>query len=339
MRKKSILDLSIDELKEQLEDLKEPSYRAQQIFSWLYKKRMYSFDDMRNLPAPLRERLKTVYNITPLRLSRHLKSKDKSEKFVFELQDDRFIETVLIPSKKRNTVCLSTQVGCRYGCIYCASGLKGFVRDLRPSEITAQVLFLQREFNIHITNIVLMGMGEPLDNFLSVSKAIGIMNSPEAMGIAARKITVSTCGIVPGIEKVSRLGLQVNLSISLHAGDDRLRSRLMPINKRYPLKLLTSACEDYFKKTNRRITLEYVLVKDLNDSLRDANGLSAIARRLKAQVNIIPYSRVASLEFDPPLQKDVKAFKTNLQRKGVNVTVRESKGSDISAACGQLALP
>lgn len=338
MDKKDIKNFTIEELRKELNKIREASYRAGQIFDWIYKKGVFEFSKMNNLPSPLKDKLCRVYRVGSIRLKEHLKSSDGTEKFLVELSDGHFIETVLIYSGSRKTVCLSTQVGCKFRCAFCASGTKGFTRNLSTSEILDQILFLQRAPSHNITNFVFMGMGEPLDNYKNLSKAILIMNSTEALGIGARRITVSTCGVVPGIEKFKHLGIQLNLSISLHAVDNKLRDILVPINKVYPLEKLIAACEDYISEADRRITLEYVLIKGKNHSLKDAAGLSRIAKSLKAKVNLIPYSLVSGKDFEAPLKKDMLAFKAALISGRINVTMRESKGGDIQAACGQLAM-
>jgi len=338
MDKKDIKNFTIEELRKELNNIREASYRAGQIFDWLYKKGVFEFSKMNNLPSPLKDKLCRVYRVGSIRLKEHLKSSDGTEKFLFELSDGHFIETVLIYSGSRKTVCLSTQVGCKFRCAFCASGTKGFTRSLTTSEMLDQILFLQRVLSHNITNFVFMGMGEPLDNYKNLSKAILIMNSTEALEIGARRITVSTCGVVPGIEKFKHLGIQVNLSISLHAVDNRLRDILVPINKVYPLEKLIAACEDYISEADRRITLEYVLIKGKNHSSKDAAGLSRIAKSLEAKVNLIPYSSVSGKDFEAPLKKEMLAFKAALVKDRINVTMRESKGGDIRAACGQLAM-
>lgn len=338
MDKKDIKNFTIEELRKELNKIREASYRASQIFDWIYKKGVCEFSKMKNLPGPLKDKLTRVYRIGSIRLKEHLKSSDGTEKFLFELSDGHFIETVLIYSGSRKTVCLSAQVGCKFGCAFCASGTKGFTRNLTTSEILDQILFLQRVLSHKITNFVFMGMGEPLDNYKNLSKAILIMNSTEALEIGAKRITVSTCGVVPGIEKLKHLGIQANLSISLHAVDNKLRDILVPINKVYPLERLITACEDYIDEADRRITLEYVLIKGKNHSLKDATGLSRIAKSLKAKVNLIPYSPVSGKDFEVPLKKDILAFKAGLVKDSIKVTMRESKGGDIQAACGQLAM-
>ncbi len=335
--KKDIKNFTLEEFKKELEKISEPSYRAEQVFSWIYKKGTVDFSAMNNLPKAFKDKLSQSYYIGVIKPLKQLKSIDKTEKILFELDDAGKIETVLICAEKRKTLCVSTQVGCKYACSFCASGMKGFKRNLTVSEILSQILFAEHNLKHKITNFVFMGMGEPLDNYENVTGAIKIMNSPKAMAIAARRITVSTSGIIPGIEKFKSLGLQVNLSLSLHAADSKLRDRLMPVNKKYPLEKLLKACEDYIAGGGRMITLEYILIKDVNDSLKDADELAAAAKRLKAKVNIIPYSDVSNPEFKTPLRKDIEVFKKRLLEKGINITVRESKGKDIMAACGQLA--
>jgi len=335
--KQDIRDLSFKELTEELKGLGEPSYRAGQVFDWLYKKGAGSFEAFTDLPKSLRLRLEERFSLESLELAERLIAADKTEKFLFRLADGNFIESVLIPADRRTTLCLSTQVGCKFGCAFCASGLGGFKRNLRPSEILGQVLFLRDKLSFHLTNFVFMGMGEPLDNCDNVVKAIQIMNDSRGLGIAARRITVSTVGIIPGIERLKTLGLQVNLSLSLHAVREELRSKLLPTSRKYPLPEILRACQDYVRETSRMMTLEYILLRGLNDSAEDASRLASIARRLKAKVNLIPCSPVAGQEFIPPPAETNKLFLRRLEEKGVNATLRRSKGADIQAACGQLA--
>ena len=337
MDNKDIKELSLDELAEELKEWGEPSYRASQIFDWVYRKGATSFDSMTDLPQGLRGKLERSFALRSAVLADHLKSRDGTEKFLFELADGHFIETVLIPAAKRKTLCLSTQVGCKFACVFCASGMAGFKRNLFPSEILGQVLFLRDKFSLSLTNFVFMGMGEPLDNSANVFKAVRIMNNPKGLGIAARRITVSTSGITPALERLQELGLQVNLSLSLHSAKDEVRSRLMPINKKYPLKELLRACEKYVERTGRMMTLEYILLRNINDSVDDAQRLGAVARRLRAKVNLIPCSPIHGLDLEaPPLEK-MELFLRWLEEKGASATLRRSKGGDIQAACGQLA--
>jgi 23S rRNA (adenine2503-C2)-methyltransferase len=332
-----VKDLTLEELRTELEAMGEKPFRASQIFSWLYQKGTTRFEEFTDLSRTLRVKLERRFVIGSLAVAETLRSRDGTEKFLFRLGDGNAVETVLIPSKSRATVCLSTQVGCRFGCAFCASGLHGFKRNLVPSEITGQILHLTRGLGREITNYVFMGMGEPLDNWINVEKAIRIMNAPEGLGIAARRMTVSTAGYVPGIAPFGKLDLQVNLSVSLHDVTDRLRSELMPINRKYPLEDLVEACEDYLRRGGRMITLEYVVIPALNDSLHDADGLAGIARRLKAKVNLIAYSPVPGLEFESPNEAEMARFRRLLDERRVQATVRRSKGADIAAACGQLA--
>ena len=337
MDKKDIKNFTPEELKEELEKISEPPYRAEQIFSWIYKKGACDFSAMNNLPKPLKEKLSQYYYIGAIKPLKHLKSIDQTEKFLFELADGNLIETVLIYAWQRKTLCISTQAGCKFACSFCASGINGFKRDLSVSEILSQISAIEYNLKHKMTNFVFMGMGEPLDNYENVSKAIKIMNSKKGMGIAARRITVSTSGIIPGIEKFKELGLQVNLSISLHAANNELRNRLMSVNKKYPLEELLKVCEDYMKNGGRILTFEYILIKGINDSQKDIDELVKAAKRLKAKVNLISYSPVPGFDFQAPLEKDVKIFEGKLLKRGVNVTIRDSKGKDIMAACGQLA--
>jgi len=335
--KKDIRDLTLEELKAELEAMGERPFRAAQVFDWLYHKGASDFAGFTSLSKDLREKLAARFAIGNLDPEAELRSKDGTAKFLFKLADGHGIETVLIPSGKRNTVCLSTQAGCKFGCAFCASGLHGFKRNLTASEITGQAIYLAKTLRVELTNYVFMGMGEPLDNFDNLAKAIRIMNAPEGLGIAARRMTVSTVGHIPGIERLKALDLQVNLSVSLHAVTDRLRSSLMPINKKYPLEKLVAACEDYIRSGGRMITLEYILIRKVNDSLNDADGLAGIARRLRAKVNLIAYSPVPGLAFETPSDGEVARFTRWLEERRVHVTLRLSKGQDIFAACGQLA--
>jgi len=337
MAKKDIRNFTLGELKEIIISKDEPAYRAGQIFSWLYKKGVASFSSMKNLPKDLQTKLDNDYYIGALELSDTKKSKDKTEKFLFKLRDGNFIETVLVPSKKRKTICISTQVGCRFKCTFCSSGRKGLVRNLTLSEIISQILFLIHELKHEITNYVFMGMGEPLDNYENLIKAIKIMNDPDAMGIGARRITVSTCGVIPGIEKLKDFKPQIKLSISLHAANDELRNELVPANKIYPLKELIKSCKGFVEKKGRTVTLEYVLIKGKNDFLKDASELVSVARKLNAKVNLIPYSPSRYFKMQPTSKDNQEKFFRKLESEEINVTLRESKGKDIQAACGQLA--
>ncbi len=332
-----IRDLSFEDLRAALASWGEPPFRAEQIFAWLYRKRAASFDEFTDLPRALRERLIGAFSFRPLEALEVRTSIDGTSKTLFRLADGHFIETVYIPSGERRTVCLSTQAGCKFACGFCASGRGGFHRDLTPGEILGQVLTLRDSLDVELTNLVFMGMGEPLDNFENVERAIRVLNDPRGFGFAARRITVSTSGLVPGIERFGKIDLQINLSISVHAADDETRSRLMPINRRYPLAALTEACESYLGAGGRKLTFEYVLLKGVNDRTSDAERLAKLARRLRAKVNLIAFSPVAGLPFERPERAAVGDFARRLKNRGIQVTVRNSKGSDIQAACGQLS--
>jgi len=334
---KDLKDLTFAELRADLGSWGEPAYRAKQVFEWVYQKGADSFDAMTDLPKDLRQRLKEVYSLRPLEVVDKLRSEDGTEKFLFRLNDGRLIETVLIPSGRRRTVCLSTQVGCKFACVFCASGAGGFKRNLRASEILGQVLFLRDKLETRLTNFVFMGMGEPLDNLENVVQAVRVMNAAEGMGIAARRITISTVGVVPAIQKLETLGLQVTLSLSLHATTDELRSRLLPANRKYPLAEVVKASARYARATGRMLTIEYILLSGLNDSEADARRLAAIAHKLRAKVNLIPYSPGCGPDFSPSPATRQKAFVQALESLRVRTTVRHSKGGDIRAACGQLA--
>jgi 23S rRNA (adenine2503-C2)-methyltransferase len=325
-------DLALDELRPALEALDEPAWRAKQIFAWLYKRDAASIEEFTDLPKALRTKLADRFALTNLEPYGRQQGRDRTEKLLFRLADGQFVETVLLPAGKRATVCLSTQVGCKFRCAFCASGRHGLKRHLRTSEMLGQVLALKRKLEADLTNFVFMGMGEPLDNFEAVERAIRIMNLPEGLGVGARRITVSTAGHAPGIERLAALDLQISLSLSLHAATDRLRDSLMPINQKWPLERVMQACETYLASGGRMMTLEYVLLEDVNDSSDDAEGLAGVARRLRAKVNLIPYSPVPGLAFRTPGEERIELFRGRLE-----VTVRRSKGQDILAACGQLA--
>ncbi len=315
----------------------EPKHRASQIFQWLNKKGCESFSEMTNLPKTFIRQLDNEFSIGKLKQKKHLISKDRTEKFLWTLKDGETIETVLIVSKNRKTLCVSTQVGCKFRCPFCASGKRGLVRDLSVSEIISQLIYVSKDKGIAINNIVFMGMGEPLDNIENVSKAIEIINDKAGINIGARKITVSTCGLIPGIAKLKKMKIQVELSISLHAVNDKLRNVLVPVNRKYPLEHLLDACKDYKKVTGRMITLEYVLIKGMNSSRADALELAKIAKDLKAKVNLIGYNGFDDSEYKAPEIVVIKRFQDVLLSKNVTVTLRRSRGADIQAACGQLA--
>lgn len=335
-----IKELSLNELEDILKSWSVPKYCARQIFLWVYQKGILDFSGMSNLPLDLRNRLKGEFYISSLKATDVLKSKDGTEKFLFELADKNLIEAVAIPADKRVTGCVSSQVGCKFSCKFCASGILGFKRNLTAGEILDEVLHLKNNsLDKKLTHIVFMGTGEPLDNYDNVLRAIRVINSPGGFNIGARRITISTSGIIPGIEKLAKEDLQIELSISLHAADDNIRSALMPVNKIYPLSKLITACRDYIKLTDRQITFEYVLIKGLNSDLHNAKKLCIILRELRlVKVNLIPANNISELGIASPEKQEIFKFKNYLLKSGIQVTLRKERGADIEAACGQLRL-
>lgn len=330
-------DYSLSELKEDFVRLGLPGYRANQVFYWIYKKGTREFAAMSNLPEALLKTLTENYALCAFSGTRELISQDGSRKYLLKLPDGNQVESVFIPADARKTLCVSTQVGCKFSCGMCASGLKSYVRNLTIAEIIDQLMYAQQHAKSKITNLVFMGMGEPLDNYENVIQAIRIINSEEGPEIAARRITISTAGYLPGIKKLIDFNLQINLSLSLHATTDEQRARIMPINKKYPLKEVLKTCSDYFQHTGRIVTLEYILLKGVNDALLDAERLAAITHGLKGKVNLLPFNPVPELPYQPVKKAGMKQFEAWLKSRKVPVTIRESRGADIFAACGQLA--
>jgi 23S rRNA (adenine2503-C2)-methyltransferase len=341
-----IKSLQLSELQEEVCGLGEPVYRAKQIADWIYSKRVDSIEKMTDLPRSLRDLLAERFSFDTLNIVRVLGSRDTTRKFLFRLSDGNLIESVLIPASlalygsrsDRRTICISTQVGCAYGCKFCASGLEGFSRNLQPNEIVDQIIAIERESGEKIDNIVFMGMGEPLANFDNLLRAIRIINAPWGLGIGARHITVSTSGLAPQIRKLAGEPLQIRLAISLHGATDEVRDRIMPINRRYNLETLLSACDYYVSRKKQRLTFEYILIEAVNDSDEQAHLLAKHARRLKAKVNLIPYNTVHGLTWSRPSQDREEKFLSILRDHDVTATLRREKGHDIDAACGQLRL-
>lgn len=319
----------------------EPKFRATQIASWIFEKGVSSFESMTNLSKSLRTKLPDVAHITHIRLAHQSRSRHShTTKYLFTLEDGQTVETVLIGGSRRNTLCISSQVGCALDCKFCASGLAGLSRNMTAAEIVDQVIQAQKLAGEQrpINNVVLMGMGEPLANYDNMIRAVRIINASWGLEIGARKITISTSGLAPKILQLAGEGLQFELSVSLHAADDATRTSIMPINKRYPLPQLMDACRKYVETTNRIITFEYVLLANVNDRFEDVRRLASLLREIKCKVNLIPYNPVAGLPFETPDMGRQETFLEALRSGGVTATIRRERGRDIDAACGQLRL-
>ena len=344
--KTAITGLTKEELELKILEMGQPRYRAGQVMEWIYDKRVNGFSEMTNLPDNLRSELNKNYLINILSSVKDNRSSDTTKKYLYRLQDGRYIETVIIPASvgnqgnrsDRNTLCVSSQVGCAYGCKFCASGLDGFTRNLKAAEITGQIMAVEEETLKKINNVVFMGMGEPLANFRNLMQAIQIINASWGIGIGARHITVSTSGLVPQIRKIAEQPLQIRLAISLHGVSDEVREKIMPVNKKYPIAKLFDALHYYKSKKPQKITFEYILIKDVNDSLEQAKKLSKAARSLNAKVNLIPYNTVDGLDWERPSENTQQDFLNVLTSNGIQSTLRKEKGHDIEAACGQLRL-
>ena len=379
--KPDIKSLTRDELLARFAEWSLPEWRVDQLLQWLYQRRVTTWDEMTNLPKAMRERLSTEFSLSCLTLSLKQGASDATQKFLWRLVDGALIESVLIPANPalygdasdRHTLCVSTQVGCAYGCKFCASGLEGWKRNLRPEEIVEQILATERwhaeqssKLKVQssklaegegstpkveaetsgsaaaperlINNLVIMGMGEPLANYDNLLKALRILNAPWGFGIGARKITISTSGLAPQIVQLAGEPEQFRLAISLHGATDEVRSQIMPVNRKYPLRELTSACESYQRKRDRMITLEYILIAGVNDDLLQVRPLATLAKKLNAKVNLIPYNKVEGLQWRRPTETAQEAFLAALEAQKVVATLRREKGHDIDAACGQLRL-
>ena len=325
-----------EEIEDALAELGEPKFRAKQIFGWL-SRGVSSFDQMTNLSKPLRMSLAEKYTIcVPGIIKKQVSKIDGTVKYLWELDDENAVETVMMSYKHGNTVCISSQVGCRMGCVFCASTLGGLVRNLEPSEMVAQVLFSEQDFGEPVSNIVLMGIGEPLDNFDNVMKFLEIINHPDGRGIGMRHISLSTCGLTEKFDKLGDYNLQLTLSVSLHAPDDETRSKIMPVNKSGGVEELMNACKRYYTKTGRRISFEYAMINGVNDTIEHAEALAGRMKKVFGHVNLIPLNHVDERSFEPSAPKQIKAFVKVLEDRGVNVTVRRRLGSDVDASCGQL---
>ena len=336
----NIKALGRDELQTKLVELGLKKYRADQILAWIYSQYARSFEDMTNIAKTEQGLLSSVFTLPIPKIVTTETSKDGTRKFLFELEDGRAIESVLIPDEDRQTLCISSQVGCRQACRFCLTGSKGFTRNLKACELVDQVLevsrILKREETRGLTNIVLMGMGEPLENFDEVVKALKTVTSDKGLAFSPRRVTLSTAGLVPEIEKLGKSGLKVNLAISLNAATDEVRDTIMPVNRRYPIKALLSACKRFPLEPRRRITFEYVLLQGVNDSGEDALRLAKLLKNIRSKVNLIPFNPFPGSEFKRPDDAAVRRFQKILLDHHYTAPVRESRGRDISAACGQL---
>ena len=333
---KNIKDYNLEELKDELVALGEKKYRAEQIFKWLYIDKVKEFDDMTNLSIELRNKLKENYNICNYKILKKQESSDGTKKYLFDVLDGNAIETVLMQYHHGKTICVSSQIGCKMGCKFCASTGIQFVRSLSAGEIIEQILAVEQDIGEQISNIVFMGIGEPFDNYDNVMKAIRIINNQKGLNIGARHISISTSGLVPRIYDFANEDLQCTLSISLHATSNEKRSSMMPVNQRYPIEELMAACKDYIAKTNKRISFEYALAKDNNDNLEDAKELVKLLKGMLCHVNLIPINKIENGKFTKSTNENIIKFRDYLNENGIVATIRRELGSDIDAACGQL---
>ena len=332
-----IKSLSYEELEEFIVNLGDKKFRAAQIYQWLHKKLVTDFDEMTNISKDLREKLKTTCRLVVLEPERVQVSKlDGTSKYLFKLYDNNLIESVLMKYHHGNSVCISSQVGCRMGCRFCASTLDGMVRCLAPSEMLDQIYTIQRLSGERVDNVVVMGSGEPFDNFDNLVKFLQLLNSDKGLNISARNITVSTCGLVPKIRQLADMKLQITLAISLHAPNDELRKTMMPIANKYSIEEIIEACRYYIEQTGRRISFEYSLVKGVNDTKECADQLIALVRNMKCHINLIPVNPIKERDYEQSEKKSINEFKNKLEKSGINVTIRREMGRDIDGACGQL---
>lgn len=332
----NLKSMTLPELSALLKEMGQPAFRAKQLYGWLHRG-VRSYEEMTNLPGALRAALAEKYPIhAPTVLRRQESQKDGTIKYLWQLSDGNCVETVLMRYHYGNTVCISTEVGCRMGCAFCASTIGGLVRKLEPFEMLDEVLFTQVDSGQPISHIVLMGIGEPLDNFDNVMRFLELVNSPEGMNISMRHISLSTCGLVPRIDELAKLKLQLTLSVSLHAPNDRVRNTIMPVNKAYPIQELLDACRRYYAETSRRISFEYAMIDGVNDSVEDARELIGRLKGLPAHFNLIPLNHVEESPLKPSSKAAVALFQKTLEDAGIPATVRRTLGGDIDASCGQL---
>jgi len=338
-QKRDIRNLSFQELVKYCESIGEKEFRATQIFEWIYKKGVWSFEQMKNLPQPLRQKLSEDFDLGQLAIAKKQAAKDGTTKFLFDLYDHEKIETVLIPTATRTTVCISTQAGCKFGCRFCASGIGGWKRNLSCAEILTQILHVKEEANKHkkpLSHIVCMGTGESFDNYNNLLKALRIVNDKEGINIGARRITVSTVGLIPKIMQFAEENFQIELAISLHGYNDESRNKLMPVNRKHPFTELMQACREYIKKTHRQITFEYILIKDITCTEDAAKELAKHLKGMICKMNLIPYNPVQEFPHQTPSRKEMYIFRDRLKKYGIHATIRTPRGQDVSAACGQL---
>ena len=333
---KNIKNYNLPELKEEFVSIGEKSFRAEQVFKWIYEQNATFFDEMTNLSLELREKLKENYTLNAFKILKKQKSADGTIKYLFDVLDGNGVETVLMKYHHGYSLCVSSQIGCKMGCKFCASTGIPFIRNLSSGEIVEELLAVQRDENIKISNVVFMGIGEPLDNYENVVNAIRILNNQKGLSIGARHISISTSGLVPKIYKLAEENIQCTLSISLHATTDEKRSSMMPVNNRYNIEELLQACKDYIAKTNRRISFEYALAKDNNDNLEDAKRLVKLLKGMLCHVNLIPINKIENGNYTKSSNENILKFRDYLNDHGIVATVRRELGSDIDAACGQL---
>ncbi|MGN1267448.1 MAG: 23S rRNA (adenine(2503)-C(2))-methyltransferase RlmN [Dorea sp.] len=337
MDKKDIVSYSYEELKNEMLSLGEKPFRSKQIYAWLHEKLADSFDEMTNLSKNLREKLDQHYAIKKVEMfARQISKEDPTEKFLFELEDGNMIESVLMKYNYGNSVCISSQVGCRMGCRFCASTIDGLERNLTPSEMLRQIYRIQKITGERVSNVVVMGTGEPLDNYDNFVKFVHMLTDEHGLNISQRNVTASTCGIVPNILRLADEGLQITLALSLHGSNQEKRKKLMPVANKYELQEVLEACDAYFEKTGRRITFEYSLVKGVNDQAEDVKELTEILKNRNCHLNLIPVNPIKERDFKKPDSKNAHEFKNRLEKNGINVTIRRERGSDIDGACGQL---
>ena len=335
--RRDIKSLTLSELKEQMESMGEKPFRAKQLYEWMHKKLVTEYGEMTNIPAALADKCRERYRYTLLRTVRVQESKvDGTKKYLFEMSDGNMVESIWMRYKHGNSVCISSQVGCRMGCRFCASTLDGLERNLLPSEMLEQIYSIIRHTGERVSNVVVMGSGEPMDNYDNLLRFIELLTDENGLHISQRNITVSTCGIVPGIRSLAERKLQITLAISLHAATDEKRRQLMPIARTYPLKEVLEACAYYFEQTGRRITFEYSLVKGVNDTDEDVRQLAALIGHLNCHVNLIPVNPIKERDYVRTERHAVEAFKNSLEKYEIGVTIRRGVGRDIDGACGQL---